>query len=311
MIAAAALSDALPFYDNPNEVKPCQWCNKPMVRRELERSISYFRKRKACSIACSQRLKAGIYPGQQWGYLTVLSYYGLVNNGKHKNAAAWQCKCICGDVTIVRTNYLKKSLRKGFPASCSCGGQIAPNQKFGLLKTIKKGEPYLGFNGQRYTTWQCICDCGVQLTVRANSLRSGGTTSCGCKTTSRLEEAVEQSLNRLNVYYKREYKPEALTKRGFHYRLDFYLPDYNLNIEADGKDFHGGGNQHRSPEEQIEHDDNRNRRVSWFFGCYILRLSEDLLDGNPKHLDAKLRRFLDDMGEKPQYWLTYDFKTPC
>jgi len=185
-----------------------------------------------------------------------------------------------------------------------------------MLKTVKKDRPYRESNGRKSnkrsrTTWQCICECGIHVTVRARDLLQGNTTSCGCKATSRLEDAVERSLNRLNVAYKREYKPEFLTKRGFHYRLDFYLPDYNLNIEADGKDFHGGGNRHESPEEQMEHDDNRNRRVSWFFGCYILRLSEDLLDGNPKHLDAKLRRFLNDMNEKPQYWLTYDFKTPC
>jgi len=84
-----------------------------------------------------------------------------------------------------------------------------------------------------------------------------------------------------------------------------------LNIEADGKDFHGGGYRNRSPEEQIKYDYDRNCRISKYFGCYILRLSEDCLDGNPKHLDAKLRRFLDDMDKKPQYWLTYDFKTPC
>ena len=308
----AALSDSLPFYDDPDECKPCEYCHKPMYRQSYKDSKpSHFRKRRVCSKFCKERLQSGIHPGQSWGFLTILSEYGTVSNGKFKFSAAWECKCICGDITIVRTNRLKQTLRRGESASCGCRGRIAPNQKFGLLKTIRKGEPYLDSNGKRLTSWQCICDCGVQVTVRAHNLLYGHTSSCGCKTTSRLEEAVERSLNRLNVHFKREYKPQVLTERGFHYRLDFYLPDYNLNIEADGRDFHGGGYRNRSPEEQLEYDDTRNRRVSWFFGCYILRLSEDLLDGNPKHLDAKLRRFLDDMGEKPQYWLTYDFKTPC
>jgi hypothetical protein len=306
-MTAAALSDELPFYDDPDECKPCQWCNKPMIRRELTDSRKQFRKRKTCSYACRLKLKAGVYPGQQRGYLTVL-YEGeshIEPNGKRKNK--WVCRCACGEKISVQT----RNLTNGNIKSCRCLGKIVPNQSFGILRTIKKDDPHIRPDGSRAVRWLCECDCGINITVLARSLLRGYTTSCGCKTTSRLEDAVERSLNRLSVYYEREYKPEPLTKRGFHYRLDFYLPDHNLNIEADGKDFHGGGHKYRSPEEQIEHDDNRNRRVSWFFGCYILRLSEDLLDGNPKHLDAKLRRFLDDMGEKPQYWLTYDFKTPC
>jgi hypothetical protein len=307
-MTAATLSDNLPFNDDPDECKPCEWCNKPMVRKHLRnRSTRYFRERKACSHVCKQKLKAGVFPGQQWGSLTVL-YEGethITPSGNTPNR--WVCKCICGEVISVLANSLKNRPN----ISCGCGGNIAPNQRFGLLKTLRKGKPYMLPNKMKKTAWICECTCGIITYVRANNLLTGRTTSCGCKTTSRLEDAVERSLNRWNIYYKREYKPEALAKRGFYYRLDFYLPDYNLNIEADGRNFHGGGHRNRSSEEQIEHDDNRNRRVSWFFGCYILRLSEDLLDGNPKHLDAKLRKFLDDMGEKPQYWLTYDFKTPC
>lgn len=306
-MTAAALSDNLPFYDDPDECKPCEWCSKPIVRRELNsKSRKQFREVKACSKSCAKKLSSGVRPGQQWGYLTVLSEKTSTPQSSGGNLLVWECECVCKTRIGVRTSKLKKGRTK----SCGCNGVVSPNQKFGLLRTIRKGKPFKEKRGNR-TAWQCVCECGIHVTVRARDLLNGATTSCGCKTTSRLEDAVERSLNRLNVYYKLEYKPEPLTKRGFHYRLDFYLPDYNLNIEADGKDFHGGGNQHKSPEEQIEHDDNRNRRVSWFFGCYILRLSEDLLDGNPKHLDAKLRRFLDDMGEKPQYWLTYDFKTPC
>ena len=308
-MTAAVLSDNLPFYDDPDECKPCEWCNKPMVRRELNSSNDRhnFRKRKTCSKSCYKKLESGVYPGQQWGYLTILSEGKGYKRPGGKLVNTWVCQCVCKTRVTVKT----PSLKNGRTTSCGCGGRVAPNQQFGMLKTVKKDRPYKESNGKNLATWQCICDCGIHVTVRAKDLLQGKTTSCGCKTTSRLEDAVEGSLNRLNVGYKREYKPEPLTKRGFHYRLDFYLPDHNLNIEADGKDFHGGGHKYRSPEEQIEHDDNRNRRVSWFFGCYILRLSEDLLDGNPKHLDAKLRRFLDDMSEKPQYWLTYDFKTPC
>lgn len=306
-MTAAALSDNLPFYDDPNEVKPCQWCNKPMVRREVKRPISHFRKRKTCSYACHQRLRTGVHSGQKWGHLTVLYEGGTHITPTGTKSNKWVCECICGVKVSVQASHLKN----GRAQSCGCRGRITPYQKFGMLKTIKKDSPQKRPDGAKVARWVCQCDCGVVITALASNLLKGDTASCGCKTTTRLEDAVERSLNRLDVPYKKEYKPKPLVDRGFQYCLDFYLPNHNLNIEADGKDFHGGGHKYKSPEEQIEHDDNRNRRVSWFFGCYILRLSEDLLDGNPKHLDAKLRRFLDDMVEKPQYWLTYDFKTPC
>jgi len=306
-MTAAALSDNLPFYDNPDENKSCEWCGKLMIRQGSKYSRKQFRERKTCSRVCHKKLRADIYPGQQWGYLKILCEGNIYIKPSGRRSHQWVCECVCGLRTSVRTEFLKN----GNTRSCGCRGSIVPNQKFGMLRTIRQGDPYIRPNGSKETTWLCECTCGIVTTVHAKHLLDGGTNSCGCKTTTRLEDAIEQSLNRLGINYSKEYKPEALAKRGFHYRLDFYLSKYNLNIEADGKDFHGGGNQYRSSEEQIEHDDNRNRRVSWFFGCYILRLSEDLLDGNPRHLDAKLRRFLDGMGEKPQYWLTYDFKTPC
>lgn len=35
-------------------------------------------------------------------------------------------------------------------------------------------------NGDNRTKWQCICDCGVELLVRSNNLRTGISKSCGC-----------------------------------------------------------------------------------------------------------------------------------
>jgi hypothetical protein len=46
------------------------------------------------------------------------------------------------------------------------------NQKFGRL-TPKE------YVGNRH--WRCICDCGTERTVQGMHLRSGHTTSCGCR----------------------------------------------------------------------------------------------------------------------------------
>lgn len=49
-------------------------------------------------------------------------------------------------------------------------------QKFGKLTALRR----LPNQGRR-TIWECQCDCGNIIPVRAENLRSGHTTSCGCK----------------------------------------------------------------------------------------------------------------------------------
>lgn len=46
---------------------------------------------------------------------------------------------------------------------------------FGRLLVLSRGE-----NKGQHTTYLCACECGQQVTVRAQSLRRGETTSCGC-----------------------------------------------------------------------------------------------------------------------------------
>ena len=53
-------------------------------------------------------------------------------------------------------------------------------EKFGLLTVIEKDEPYVRPSGKKISTWVCKCNCGNQVTVRTEYLRSGHTKSCGC-----------------------------------------------------------------------------------------------------------------------------------
>jgi hypothetical protein len=50
-------------------------------------------------------------------------------------------------------------------------------QRFGLLLAVSPAES--DTNGK--TRWRCHCDCGQSTTVRTHSLRSGETSSCGCR----------------------------------------------------------------------------------------------------------------------------------
>lgn len=51
------------------------------------------------------------------------------------------------------------------------------NQKFGKLTALERAPK----QGDKYTRWKCICDCGNYATVRTDYLRNGHTSSCGCE----------------------------------------------------------------------------------------------------------------------------------
>jgi len=285
-----ALSDELPFYDNPDECKPCQYCGKPMYRRDFKwKKPSCFRRRKFCSRNCGRKLQSGVRPGRQYNSLTVLCEGEPYIEPNGTREVRWVCKCVCGETLSVRSTFLKNSHTK----SCGCGGNIALYQKFGMLKTLKRTVSHVKSDGSQLSKWLCECDCGLITSVLSINLLSGSTTSCGCKTTTRLEDTIERSLNRLNVSYKKEYTPKPLVNKGFQYRLDFYLPKHKVNIEADGNVWHGGGNKYKSAKEQIAYDKYRNWWVQEALNCYILRLSEDFLDYKPwNFLDNRLGLFL-------------------
>jgi hypothetical protein len=66
--------------------------------------------------------------------------------------------------------------------------KVQPDSRFGRLvvlrKDIARSLPY------KISRWFCRCDCGSEVSIMSNSLRSGRTNSCGCirsETTTRLK----------------------------------------------------------------------------------------------------------------------------
>ena len=110
--------------------------------------------------------------GQRIGRLTVIKPTDERRNG----SVMWECKCDCGNTAYVRAI----ALRSGNTASCGC---LSPNkavdltgQRFGKLTAIKPTDD----RRNRSVMWECKCDCGNTTYIRAASLRTGNTTSCGC-----------------------------------------------------------------------------------------------------------------------------------
>lgn len=76
--------------------------------------------------------------------------------------------------------------------------------RYGRLVVLE----YIGKTKHKAALWKCLCDCGNETEVRGYSLRSGGTSSCGCyqkeqASKSRRLEKGEASFNRLYEVYKR------------------------------------------------------------------------------------------------------------
>lgn len=92
----------------------------------------------------------------------------------------WQFVEILCDCGTKKKTY-KKYLLDGQSKSCGCGRRadrkepIKVGDRFGRLEVIQK----LGTDG-KHRRVLCLCDCGVQKTLKEASLRGLTTSSCGC-----------------------------------------------------------------------------------------------------------------------------------
>ena len=53
-------------------------------------------------------------------------------------------------------------------------------RRFGRLTVIKRMDNYRAESGYQYAMWLCQCDCGNTKVIKAKSLLSGVSNSCGC-----------------------------------------------------------------------------------------------------------------------------------
>lgn len=106
--------------------------------------------------------------GQRFGKLTVIR---RAENNKY-GGVKWECQCDCGKIiTCFSTN-----LRGGKAKSCGCSlYQDLTGKRFGRLTATSLAE-----KRSRFYYWNCKCDCGNEVVIKASYLTSGDTKSCGC-----------------------------------------------------------------------------------------------------------------------------------
>lgn len=134
--------------------------------------------------------------GQKFNKLTAIKRAGKDKTGR----ALWLCKCDCGNMITVRLTDLRTGRRK----SCGCLRKERYNiigQRFGRLTVIGRE------SSGSHAKFLCRCDCGREIIVRGDSLRSGKTISCGCDKKSaakikQLEDGRKLQDHTSNVFFK-------------------------------------------------------------------------------------------------------------
>jgi hypothetical protein len=95
------------------------------------------------------------------------------------------CRCECGNEKLILEDSLWRKKRPTRSCGClrgqhigegSCVSLDLAGQKFGRLIAIRVSRR----DKYRQNVWECICDCGNTAEVKASSLKSGHTRSCGC-----------------------------------------------------------------------------------------------------------------------------------
>ena len=166
--------------------------------------------------------------GQKFGRLLVIEPDASKPTGAGK-AIYWKCKCDCGNICSVRYDKLVN----GDVRSCGCYSQEAKTarflddltgKRFGKLEVIMR-DPDMPRGTAIPAYWICQCDCGNMVTVRADHLKGGTTTSCGC-ITSKGEMIIKQILTANHIKFKSQVRFNDLRGKANSY-LFFDFAIYN------------------------------------------------------------------------------------
>ena len=156
----------------------------------------------------------------------------------------WQCKCSCGKIVEVRTDYLTS----GHTTSC---GHVKNKyfkklnligQRFGKLTVIDNIPP---------DSKKCKCDCGNIITIKTVNLTDGNTQSCGCLK-SKGELKINTILELLNISFKTQYSfndcrfPNTNRLAYFDYAIFSEDDQLQLLIEYDGSQHFLGWSQNEN-----------------------------------------------------------------
>ena len=193
------------------------------------------------SCGCARKgIRGKDLASQRFGRLVAL--YSVGTN-KH-NQVLWHCKCDCGNFSDV----VASKLIRGKTKSCGCYVGISTSKRSLIEmqgKRIGKWTIlYRDYEAQAKSAngktvyWKCRCDCGVERSVSATSLRYGDSLSCGCGLSS---FAGSKEENEIKDFVSSIVGSSNVTKKSRILdgkEIDIFVPHLNIGIEFNGSFFH-------------------------------------------------------------------------
>ena len=204
-----------------------------------------------------------------FGRWKVLGRAPAVN--KSSRQSYWWCQCSCNNNTIqiVRADQLTR----GISTSCGCyakekasetgrknyhylqenpvnNKQDLVGQVFSFLEVLEDtGRRQKAGNGTS-VIWKCKCLlCGNITEVTAGHLKSGHTTSCGCRKRSIGEQTIYDILKQAKLPFEEQYidNQYQFKDTGYNPKFDFFV-NKQYYIEYDGQQhfycqYHGWNNE--------------------------------------------------------------------
>lgn len=128
--------------------------------------------------------------GKVFNHLTVIQ----LDEEKTKltKKSYWICECDCIDKT--RLSVLASNLKQGNTTKCKyCKAENLVGKRFNFLTVVSRV-----IDEKDHVKWLCKCDCGNEIIVRGDSLKSNHTKSCGC-----LQKKFISQLNTSNLIGQR------------------------------------------------------------------------------------------------------------
>lgn len=183
------------------------WCRCDCgTERSVYKSSLITGKTKSCG--CGKKISFGVrqetaekyesYVNQEINSLKILSY---------TEGGYYTCQCPCGKIF----NADPRDVISGNTTSCGCKRKqtLLNRQNETYFQYVNKKINKLTIQKCYYKNnsfwFDCLCDCGKQVTYQASKVKSEYVQSCGCLK-SKAEEKMEEILIKENINYKREYK---------------------------------------------------------------------------------------------------------
>lgn len=189
--------------------------------------------------------------GRKYGRLTVIREKPIEEyENQKRRCVQWYCDCDCGAKDVLVDGI---QLRIGHVSSCGCynremsvlkNTKDITDNKYGKL-TVRKQVQNPKNNLIRGSWWLCDCECGNEIIVRGNALKSGNTVSCGC-TSSKGEYLIRNILLANNINFKTQYTFDDCRSEITNWLLKFDFAIFNNNndlsflIEYDGEQHYTG-----------------------------------------------------------------------